>query len=85
MNGANIVPIRPACEICGRPDYSFSEIRLAFHYGSAYDAFPDVPDLTLSVCGTCIDRIYRFIQKEADSAKRPKRPKGKVGQGGNTD
>ena len=68
MNKANIFPIYPACEICGKPASALSEIRLSFRYGSDYDTFPDMTDLTLSVCGTCIDSIYRFIQRQADNA-----------------
>lgn len=52
------------CECCGKDDLVASQVVLTFNYGSCYDG----EILTLELCGDCIDKIYRFIQNEAEGS-----------------
>lgn len=45
------------CEICGETDLVMSSLKLSCNYGSNYDG----TDLTLSICGNCADRFYKYI------------------------
>ena len=56
--------ISETCELCGRSDLAgtcFSEIILRAGYGSTkYDG----TELSMNVCGDCIDRLFDIVLKE---------------------
>ena len=57
MSIQNRSSINKNCEICGKSELVLSTLKLCCNYGSKNDG----EELTLKVCGSCTDRIYKAI------------------------
>lgn len=69
MDGQNDDFIRNGafhCEICGGDDYVPSKIDLFASYSSVHDG----EQLTLDICGACVDAVFDLISSRAESHQR---------------
>jgi len=57
MNTQNRSFINKNCDICGKSELVLSTLNLCCNYGSKNDG----EELTLTICGSCADKIYKTI------------------------
>lgn len=49
------------CEVCGAKEWVLSRIHITAFYGSVYDG----ADVTLNVCGKCLDAVISCLGQRA--------------------
>lgn len=55
-----------ACEVCGAKDYVLSRIHITACFGSMHDG----ADVTLNVCGKCLDAVIFCLRQRAGENNR---------------